>query len=93
MIMEPRSRDEIERSVVTREPMPSILVIGRSTIVATQVERRPGSAYQDICNDRKAYRSRLLKRQNECQSTGWTVALISRPTQVSESLIREVAPR
>src|SRR6202030_1558904 len=32
----------------------------------------------------EAYRLRLLKRKNECQSTGWTVALISRPTQVLE---------
>jgi hypothetical protein len=46
--MEPTSGDEIEPSVVTREPTPSILAIGQSIIVATQVRLRSGSAYQGI---------------------------------------------
>jgi hypothetical protein len=46
MIMEPTSRDEIERSIVTREPTPSIPAIGQSIIVVTQVRLRSGSAYQ-----------------------------------------------
>jgi len=48
LIREPTSRDEIERSVVIREPTPSILAIGRSIIVATQVALRSGSAYQGV---------------------------------------------
>src|SRR5258706_15382367 len=83
MIVEPTSRDEIERSVVTREPIPSILAIGQSIIVATHVRLRSGSAYQGV-DSAKACRLRPLKRKNECQSTGWTVALISCPTQVPE---------
>jgi hypothetical protein len=48
MIMEPTSRDKIERSVVIQEPIPSILAIGQSIIVATQVRLRSGSAYQGV---------------------------------------------
>ena len=43
MIMKPTSRDKIERSVVIQEPIPSILAIGQSIIVATQVKLRSGS--------------------------------------------------
>src|SRR5258707_8302845 len=43
MIIEPTSRDKIERSVVIQEPIPSILAIGQSIIVATQVKLRSGS--------------------------------------------------
>jgi hypothetical protein len=46
--MEPTSRDKIERSIVIHEPTPSILAIGRSIIVATQVRLRSGSAYQGV---------------------------------------------
>jgi len=52
--MEPTSRDEIERSVVTQEPIPSILGIGQSIIVATQVWLRFASAYQGIRNANSA---------------------------------------
>jgi hypothetical protein len=48
MIMEPTSSNKIERSVVTREPTPSILAIGQSMIVATQVRMRSGSVYQGV---------------------------------------------
>jgi hypothetical protein len=48
MIMKPTSRDKIERSVVIQEPIPSILAIGQSIIVATQVKLRSGSAYQAV---------------------------------------------
>jgi len=41
-----------------------------------RIPRRPAAP--------KACRLRLLKGKNEGQSTGWTVALNSRPTQVSE---------
>jgi len=47
MIMEPTSCNKIERSLVTREPTPSILAIGQSTIVAPR-RRRSGSAYQGV---------------------------------------------
>jgi hypothetical protein len=62
LIVEPASRDEIERSVVVREPTPSILAIERSIIVATQAGLRPGSAYQSV-RAPKARRLRLLKRK------------------------------
>ncbi len=48
LISEPTSRDEIERSVVIQEPISSILAIGQSIIVATQVRLRSGSAYQSV---------------------------------------------
>jgi len=83
MIMEATPRDKIERCEVIQEPIPPILAIGQSIIVATQVRLRSGSSYQGV-HAPKARRLRLLKRNNECQSTGWTVALISLPTQVSE---------
>jgi hypothetical protein len=50
MIMEPTSRDKIERSVGIQEPIPSIPAIGQSIIVATQVRLRSGSAYQGVRN-------------------------------------------
>ena len=37
MIMEPASRDKIERSVVVEVPIPSVLAIGQSIIVVTQI--------------------------------------------------------
>ena len=46
--MEQTSRGKIERSVVIQEPIPSILAIGQSIIVATQVRLRSGSAYQGV---------------------------------------------
>ena len=46
--MEQTSRGKIERSVVIQEPIPSILAIGQSIIVATQVKLRSGSAYQGV---------------------------------------------
>ena len=48
MVMEQTSRGKIERSVVIQEPIPSILAIGQSIIVATQVKLRSGSAYQGV---------------------------------------------
>jgi hypothetical protein len=48
--MKPTSRDEIERSAVTQGPIPSILGIGQSIIVAAQVWLRLASAYQGIRN-------------------------------------------
>jgi len=48
MIMEPTSRDKVERRVVIQEPIPSSPVIGQSLIVVTQAfliripRRRPG---------------------------------------------------
>jgi hypothetical protein len=48
MITEPTSRDKIERSLVIQEPIPSILAIGQSIVVATQVRLRSGSAYQGV---------------------------------------------
>jgi hypothetical protein len=48
MVMESTSRDKIERSAVIQEPALSILAIGRSIIVATQVRLRSGSAYQGV---------------------------------------------
>jgi hypothetical protein len=83
MIVEPTSRDEIERSVVTREPAPSILAIGQSTFVAAQVRLRSGSAYQRV-RSAESVSFASAESENECQSTGWTVALNSRPTQVPE---------
>jgi hypothetical protein len=46
MIVEPTSRDEIERGAATREPTPSILAIGRSIIVAAQIELRLRAAQE-----------------------------------------------
>jgi hypothetical protein len=48
MMMEPTSRDKIERNVVVQEPIPSMLAIGQSTIVAAEVALRTGSAYQGV---------------------------------------------
>jgi len=48
LIMGPTSRGKIERRVVVQEPTPSIPAIGQSTIVATQVRLRSGSAYQGV---------------------------------------------
>ena len=83
LISEPTSRDEIERSVVIQEPISSILAIGQSIIVATQVRLRSGSAYQSV-RSAESVSFASTEKENESQSTGWTVALISRPTQVSE---------
>jgi hypothetical protein len=46
VIVEPTSRDEIERRAATREPTPSILAIGRSIIVAAQIELRLRAAQE-----------------------------------------------
>jgi hypothetical protein len=46
MIMEPTSRDKIERRVVMQEPIPSNSAIGPSIIVVTQIKLRSWSAYQ-----------------------------------------------
>jgi hypothetical protein len=48
MMMEPTSRDEIERGLVIQEPIPPSPAIGQSIIVATQVKLRSGSAYQGV---------------------------------------------
>ena len=44
MIMEPASRDKIERSVVVEVPIPSVLAIGKSIIVVTQIRMRGETA-------------------------------------------------
>jgi hypothetical protein len=44
MIMEPASRDKIERSVVVEVPIPSVLAIGQSIIVVTQIRMRGETA-------------------------------------------------
>jgi hypothetical protein len=48
MIMQSTSRDKIERSAVIDEPVPSIMDIGCSTIVAAQVRMRSGPACQSV---------------------------------------------
>ena len=44
MIMEPASRDKIEQSVVVEVPIPSVLAIGQSIIVVTQISVRGKTA-------------------------------------------------
>jgi hypothetical protein len=48
MIMESTSPDKIERRVVVQKPIPSMLAIGQSIIVATQARLRSGSAHQGV---------------------------------------------
>lgn len=67
MIMAPTSRDEIERSVVTQEPTPSILAIGQSIIVTTRIgcvldPHTKASAAPKACG------LRLLKRKSATTS-------------------------
>jgi hypothetical protein len=52
MIMEPTSRDEIERSVVTREPTPSILAIRCHCKAAfwIRIPMRPKSESAVVCD-------------------------------------------
>src|SRR6266481_1360401 len=81
MIMRSTSPDKIERSVVIQEAIHQFRRLGNQLSLPLKYGSVPlakASAAPKAC------RLRLLKGKNECQSTRWTVALISRPTQVSE---------
>jgi hypothetical protein len=81
MIMEPTSRDKIERVWSSKSRRNDILAIGRSTIVATQIGLRTGSAYQDTCSE--AHRSESAEKKKRIFNLLVGRRLeISRPAQI-----------